>query len=37
VKIDAVILGSAVQEVVYPEEQLERKTELQNSEVQDIL
>ena len=36
VKIDATILGHSGHEVVYPEEQLERKTELQNTEVQDI-
>lgn len=37
VRIDAVILGASGHDVVYPEDQLERKTELQNSEVQDIL
>jgi transcription antitermination factor NusG len=36
VRIDAKILGTAHHEVVYPEDQLERKTELQNTEVQDI-
>lgn len=36
VRIDAVILGSSGHEVVYPEDQLERKTELQNTKVQDI-
>jgi transcription antitermination factor NusG len=36
VRIDAVILGITGHEVVYPEDQLERKTELQNTEVQDI-
>ena len=36
VRITATILGSSNHEVVYPEDQLERKTELQNTEVQDI-
>jgi len=36
VVIDAKILGASGHEVVYPEDQLERKTELQNTEVQDI-
>jgi len=36
VKISATILGSSDHEVVYPEDQLERKTELQNTEVQNI-
>jgi len=36
VRIDASILGTTGLEVAYPEEQLERKTELQNTEVQDI-
>ncbi len=36
VKITAKILGSSGHEVVYPEEQLEHKTELQNTEIQDI-
>jgi len=36
VRIDAKILGASGHEVVYPEDQLERKTELQNPEVQDI-
>jgi transcription antitermination factor NusG len=34
--IEASILGSTNHEVVYPEDQLERKPELQNSVVQDI-
>ena len=37
VKIDAKLLGSSGHEVVYPENQLEKKTELQNNVVQDIL
>jgi len=36
VRLDATILGISGHEVVYPEDQLERKTELQNTEVQDI-
>jgi len=36
VRITAQILGSSDHEVVYPEEQLERKTVLQNTKVQDI-
>jgi len=36
-RLDAAILGSTKHEVVYPEENLERKPELQNSVVQDIL
>ena len=36
VKISAKILGSSTHEVVYPEEQLERKSKLQNIEVQNI-
>ena len=36
VRITAKILGSSGHEVVYPEEQLEHKTELQNTEIQDI-
>jgi transcription antitermination factor NusG len=36
VRIDAKILGASGHEVVYPEDQLERKTELQNTEVQNI-
>ena len=36
VVIDATILGARDHEVIYPEDQLERKTELQNTEVQDI-
>lgn len=36
VRIDAVILGTSGHEMVYPEDQLERKSELQNTEVQDI-
>ncbi len=36
VKIDAQILGSSGHEFNYPEDQLEHKTELQNTEVQDI-
>lgn len=36
VRINAKILGASGHEVVYPEDQLERKTELQNTEVQDI-
>jgi transcription antitermination factor NusG len=36
VGISAKILGSSGHEVVYPEDQLEHKTELQNTEIQDI-
>ncbi len=36
VRLDATILGISGHEVVYPEDQLERKTELQYTEVQDI-
>jgi len=36
VRINAVILGSSEHEILYSEEHLERKTELQNIEVQDI-
>jgi len=36
VRIKAKILGSSEHEIVYPEDQLEHKTELQNTEVQDI-
>ncbi len=36
VRIDVQILGASGHEVAYPEDQLERKTELQNTEVQDI-
>ncbi len=36
VRIDAKILGASGHEVIYPEDQLERKTELQNTEVQDL-
>ncbi len=36
VRIEAKILGSSRHEIAYPEEHLEHKTELQNSEVQDI-
>jgi transcription antitermination factor NusG len=36
VRIDATILGHSGHEVIYPEDQLERKTELQNTQVQDI-
>ncbi len=36
VKIVAKILGFTDHEVIYPEDQLEHKTELQNTEVQDI-
>lgn len=37
VRIEAKILGASGHEVVYPEDHLEHKTELQNTEVQDIL
>ncbi len=36
VRLDATILGISGHEMIYPEEQLERRTELQNTEVQDI-
>ena len=36
VRIKAKILGASGHEVIYPEDQLERKTELQNTEVQNI-
>ena len=36
VRIDVKILGAFGHEVAYPEDQLEHKTELQNTEVQDI-
>lgn len=36
VRLDATILGISGHEVVYPEDQLEHKTELQNTEIQDI-
>jgi len=36
VRLDATILGISGHEVVYPEDQLERKTELQYTVVQDI-
>ena len=36
VRIDATILGASGHEMVYPEEQLEHRTELQNVEVRNI-